>query len=197
MRILLKNLLNSAGLMTYHIVGYILASLNGARLGPCAKVSPRAKLGRTCYLGNVSVAGGVQIGYGTLVNSGIIDSGIIGRYCSIAYDVHIGPTEHASENWTTSPYLALKIERSDESAIAAKRAPIIQDEVWIGCKAIILRGVTIGQGAVIGAGAVVTKDIPPYEIWAGVPARFIRKRFRDEENTAKSRALLSSVLGSN
>ena len=49
------------------------------------------------------------------------------------------------------------------------------DNVFIGAKTIITKPVTIGQGAVIGAGSVVTKDIPPYEIWAGVPARFIKK----------------------
>lgn len=52
---------------------------------------------------------------------------------------------------------------------------------WIGANATILKGVTIGKGSVVAAGAVVTKDIPPYEIWGGVPARRIGKRFTEEQ----------------
>ena len=53
---------------------------------------------------------------------------------------------------------------------------IIGEDVWIGTACIILKGVTIGKGSVIGAGSVVNKSIPEYEVWAGSPARFIRKR---------------------
>jgi acetyltransferase-like isoleucine patch superfamily enzyme len=53
---------------------------------------------------------------------------------------------------------------------------IIEDDVWIAMSCSILKGVTIGKGTVIGAGSVVNKSIPPYEVWAGVPARFIKKR---------------------
>ena len=54
---------------------------------------------------------------------------------------------------------------------------VIEDDVWIGARAIILKGVTIHTGSVIAAGSVVTKDIPPYEVWGGVPAKFISRRF--------------------
>ncbi|MDC3366068.1 acyltransferase [Flavobacteriaceae bacterium] len=57
---------------------------------------------------------------------------------------------------------------------------VIEDDVWIGVNCIILSGVTIGQGAVIAAGSVVSKNVPPYSIVAGVPAKVIKKRFSDE-----------------
>ena len=57
---------------------------------------------------------------------------------------------------------------------------VIGNDVWIGYEAVIMAGVTIGDGAIIGARAVVTKDVPPYTIVGGVPAKQIRKRFSDE-----------------
>jgi acetyltransferase-like isoleucine patch superfamily enzyme len=56
---------------------------------------------------------------------------------------------------------------------------VVEDHVWIGARAIILPGVTLGEGCVIGAGAVVTKDVPPYTIAVGNPARVVRERTRD------------------
>jgi acetyltransferase-like isoleucine patch superfamily enzyme len=58
---------------------------------------------------------------------------------------------------------------------------VIEDDVWVGTRAIILSGVTIGRGAVIAAGAVVTKSVPPYAIVGGNPAKIIRMRFLDDE----------------
>jgi len=58
---------------------------------------------------------------------------------------------------------------------------IIEDDVWIGANVTILKSVHIGEGSVIAAGAVVTKDVPSYTIIAGVPARALRKRWSDEE----------------
>lgn len=53
---------------------------------------------------------------------------------------------------------------------------VIGDDVWIGSRSLIMKGVTIGHGAIIAAGSVVTKDVPPYEIWGGNPARFLKSR---------------------
>ena len=68
----------------------------------------------------------------------------------------------------------------DDPKFTADFKPIIiGNHCWIGTGAIVLQGVTIGDGAVVAAGAVVTKDVPSYEVWGGVPAKFIRKRSMD------------------
>jgi serine acetyltransferase len=68
----------------------------------------------------------------------------------------------------------------EECEATSKGDIIIKDDVWIGANAIILSGVTIGQGALIGAGAVVTKDVPPYAIVGGNPAKVIKYRFSEK-----------------
>lgn len=110
----------------------------------------------------------------------------IGRYCSIAKNVIISPPEHPV-NWlsiTCRQYLPCYL---DYEKFVGKQVPVmnfdmmrrvqIGNDVWIGANATILGGVSIGDGAIVAAGAVVTKDVPPYAIVGGVPARIIRYRF--------------------
>lgn len=66
---------------------------------------------------------------------------------------------------------------------------IIEDDVWLGTGAIILKGVTIGRGSVIAAGALVTKDVPPYSIVGGLPAKVIKMRFSEQELKEHKRLL--------
>jgi acetyltransferase-like isoleucine patch superfamily enzyme len=69
---------------------------------------------------------------------------------------------------------------------------IIEDDVWIGAHAIILSGVTVGKGSIVAAGSVVTKDIPPCEIWGGNPAKKLKDRFPSEEEKQKHLRFLGS-----
>lgn len=82
------------------------------------------------------------------------------------------PCFHIKNNATGICYAENHFQWSEKTTVG--------NDVWIGERATILSGLTIGDGAVIGGGSVVTKNIGPYEIWAGNPARFIRKRFDDE-----------------
>jgi acetyltransferase-like isoleucine patch superfamily enzyme len=105
----------------------------------------------------------------------------IGRFCSIARGVRIGEAQHALERITTHPFTHVAKYTGDRAAMRpvelTKPPPRIGHDVWLGLRAIVLNGVTIGDGAVVAAGAVVTKDVPPYAIVGGVPARLIRYRF--------------------
>lgn len=100
----------------------------------------------------------------------------IGNYCSIGFDVvFILGGEHDYKNISTFPFLQVELNESVETI--SKGPVVVGDDVWIGARSTILSGVNIGQGAIVGAGSVVTKDIPPYAIVAGNPARVIKYRF--------------------
>lgn len=126
-----------------------------------------------------------MIGSHTYCNRGtiIFKGSKIGRYCSIGYNVQIGPPEHPSSFYSTSPsaYRFHKIKGlctwpQDDIL----NPPRIGNDVWIGSNAVILQGNNIGDGAIIAAGAVVTKDVPPYSVYGGVPAKKIKDRFNVE-----------------
>ena len=142
-------------------------------------------LGIKCkLLTDVEVGENVDIGNYSYVNKGsVIASGRIGKFCSIGYYCQIGMHEHPTALLSTSPYLygihnILGIKQSWNDFVSP---PSIGNDVWIGSNSVILQGVTIGDGAIIAAGAVVTKDVSPYTIVAGVPAKMIKKRFSDKK----------------
>ena len=78
---------------------------------------------------------------------------------------------------------------------ALRPVTIIEADCWIGSRVTIFEGVRIGRGAIVGAGAVVTRDIPPYMIYAGVPARPVKPRFSEEERAAYDRMLYGEATG--
>lgn len=111
-------------------------------------------------------------------NSKIYSNTSIGAFCSIGPNVIISPGEHSYNNLTTHPILYDKSWNNNITVSECiNRKTIIENDVWIGCNAIIKSGITIGTGAIIGAGAVVTKDVLPYSIVAGNPAKIIKYRF--------------------
>lgn len=148
-------------------------------------VSTEIELGQSCWINyDVHIGKNVKLGDYSYVNKGaIIASGEIGKYCSIGAYSFIGLDEHPLNHFSTSPFTY-----QNQSWDSFTAPPVIGHDVWIGSTAVILQGVSVGTGAVIGAGAIVTKDVPPYAIVGGNPAKIIRYRFSEK----KRRALLES-----
>jgi len=126
----------------------------------------------------------VQIGAGTIIDTHSkignytyigtrcnLTKVTVGRYCSIGNNVTIGPGHHNVHAVATS-----SLFYADAYKQLTEKDCVIADNVWIGVDAVILRGVRIGHGAIVGANAVVTKDVPDFSIVAGVPARVIKYR---------------------
>lgn len=111
-----------------------------------------------------------------------IDKLIIGKYCSIASGAKfmLGGTQGHNYEWI-SAYPLDKFDGSEFLAQKWKGDTVIGNDVWIGFEALIMPGIHIADGAVIGARSVVTKNVGPYEIWGGNPAKLIKKRFSDEQ----------------
>lgn len=123
----------------------------------------------------------------------------VGRYCSIAHEVMVGPTEHPVD-WMSSHCFVFNDRGtfghssdfqdivSDNSFVANDARSTIGNDVWIGYRAFIRRGIIVGNGAIIAANATVVKDVEPYTIVGGTPAKVIRKRF-DEATIKRMQSL--------
>ncbi|WP_291297149.1 CatB-related O-acetyltransferase [Elioraea sp.] len=112
----------------------------------------------------------------------------VGAFCSVGPDVLIfGQADHPTQLASTFPFRAKLLGRGDVDA-TTRGGVVIGNDVWIGARAMVLSGLTVGDGAVIGAGAIVTRDVPAYAVVAGNPARQLRLRF-DEATIAALLAL--------
>ncbi len=176
---------------------------------PDNKIYPRSKDFQTVYLKSVVKGPNIEIGDYTIYNdfehdpvdfekNNVLyhypingDKLKIGRFCSVACGVKFVFTSanHTLRSLSTYTFPIFFEEwgldvKNITKAWDNKGNIIVGNDVWIGYGAVILSGVTVGDGAIIGARAVVTKDVPPYTIVGGVPARQIRKRF-DEETIKK------------
>ncbi len=166
------------------------------------KIYPRKGDTQTVYLNAVVKDPSIEVGDYTIYNDFISDPRqfeqnnvlyhypinherlIIGKFCSIACGVKFlfNCANHTLKSLSTYTFSLFyedwELEKSNvASACDNKGDFVIGNDVWIGFEAVILAGVKIGDGAIIGTRAVVTKDVPPYSIVGGIPAKVIRKRY--------------------
>ena len=169
------------------------------------KLYPRSGDSQTIYLKNAITRDSISVGDYTMYNDFAHDPRdfeknnvlyhypvnhdhlTIGRFCSIACGAKFlfNSANHAMRSLSTYPFPIFYEDWGlDRTRVADawdnKGDIVVGNDVWIGYEAVILSGVTIGDGAIIGARAVVTRDVPPYAIVGGVPARLIRRRFDNE-----------------
>jgi phosphonate metabolism protein (transferase hexapeptide repeat family) len=164
----------------------------GKQLSLTPAVDPTAKLvdtelGAYTEVGARTILNEVTMGdYSYVVNDGQITYTTIGKFCSIAAMTRINPGNHpmhratqAHFTYRASAYFPGESDDADFFAWRREHHCTIGHDVWLGHGAIVLPGRNIGTGAVIAAGAIVTKDVAPYTIVAGNPARPVRRRFSE------------------
>lgn len=153
------------------------------KMGFATVITGNCKFDRTSRIGEFSFVNNSTVGFGSYIGSNCaLFSTDIGAYCSLASYIRVGLPEHPTNYVSTHPAFHMqlrdmpKFDKFIPLASEEKRTTIGND-VWIGEMVFIKKGVSVGDGAVIAAGAAVTKDVPPYAIVAGVPARVIKYRF--------------------
>lgn len=109
------------------------------------------------------------------------DRVVIGKFCGIAQGVKFVFGEHSMNAVSTFPFKAVCFKEGEYADSISKGDILIGNDVWIGVNATILSGVRVGDGAVIAAGAVVNKDVAPYSVVGGVPARHIKHRLKEDQ----------------
>ncbi len=141
------------------------ASLRHIKIEPGVACNDFSKIGAYSFLGrNVTVGPNLER---------------MGMFCSVGEGALIAPNIHATDRLTTSIAYVSGAERKHTKGTLNSRPVRIGNDVWVGSHAIILPGVTVGDGVIIGAGSVLTKDAPAYSIWVGNPARLVRYRLAE------------------
>ena len=146
-----------------------------------SRIDPRATLNRFVKIRNSLLGRYSYVGPRTTV-----ENAEIGSFCSISWDCHIGLSSHTTNCVSTSPIFFEKYNGTGTSWVNTEpktrvlRTTTVGHDVWIGAGCIVLEGIRVGHGAIIAAASVVTKDVQPYSIVGGVPAKHIRFRFPEE-----------------
>ena len=135
--------------------------------------------GKNAVPDGCNFSGKIKIGYATTLGYRNLLGGTIsiGKYCQLGVDVALHATNHPISYMTT--YINKNLFDGELKSLTQENVIAIGHDVWLGHGVVIVGNVTVGNGAIIAAGSVITKDVEPYAIVAGVPAKEIRKRFSD------------------
>ena len=172
-----------------HYIKGILKNLFNPRISKAAFISSNVDVDKSAYIYRGVKAKHASIGaHSYIANNTDIENAEIGKYCSIADHCRIGMSGHSLSYLSTSPIFTQTVNGLQECWIDkdvfehkdAEERAYLGNDVWIGSHALINGGVHIGNGACVAAGAVVVKDVPPYAIVGGVPAKVIRYRFPED-----------------
>lgn len=164
----------------------LLKHINNSRISKFALVDAESKISKTARVYFKTKIYKSKIGdYSYIAPNSTIVHTDIGKFCSIGSNCTIGLASHSIDLLSTSPIFTSKNNATGYSwvnidSFGEYKEVLIGSDVWIGTRVIIMGGLKVGNGAVIGAGSIVTKDVPDYSIVAGVPAKFIRSRFSEQ-----------------
>lgn len=154
------------------LLAYLAWNLRGVRVTRDCRIHPNATLAASSsFFRGAMVHERACIGAFTYGTGCVIDNAVVGKFCSIAPGAMIGLNDHPIDRVSTHPLTY------DAKAYNAKIGPSrIGNDVWIGANVVILAGVVVPDGCVVAAGAVVTKDVEPFTVVGGVPARPLAQR---------------------
>lgn len=156
------------------------AYISGSEITGSVKLSDGCRIYRSIIDGNVEIGRYTSLWGPNIYVGAIINEIKIGAFCSVARNVSIQETYHRNDRLSTYHILKNIFNEDIREELVSKGNIVIGNDVWLGANSIILSGITIGHGSIVAAGAVVNKDVPPFAIVAGNPARVVKYRFTDE-----------------
>ena len=162
----LRSLLRNTYYCIKWVLHYLVYNINHNHIDSTNKIAEDVSL-KYCYLGKYNYVARRCSFYNVKT----------GNYCCFGPDIHIGGMQHSYWWYSMSPILSSECDEMEKQTI-------IGNDVWIGAQCVIMQGVKIGDGAVIGANSFVNKDVEPFSIVVGSPAKYIKYRFGEDVREA-------------